>query len=162
VARPLLIFLPLLLAGCLEWPEELMRPDGANSDNQSPSCPVSCINLCSQGVCEIDCRKDACVCPAGYPCEAQCDAKGDCPGAIDCTQATSCTIHCEADSSCAGRISCGPGFCSVRCSGWSSCAAGVDCEASCGCAVQASPSATVLCPAACKNGCRTINNCDNC
>jgi len=112
VIRHRLVVPLLLLAACLDWPEELLQTDarppdtarveaGADLRAFDLGCPSSCTNGCKGGVCRLACTQSPCVCPPGYGCEVDC-GQGDCSGRIDCSQATACDIRCNENGACPG------------------------------------------------------------
>jgi hypothetical protein len=176
---PGMLLVPLL-AACLDWSEDLLRPDGPQA------CPSQCTNNCAGGVCRLTCSGPGsgdCVCPAGMNCEVSCHTVGSCSRRIDCTNAVQCSVTCDGVGSCRGGVDCsgdakctvkcidrdacegsivcGAGFCSVDCSGQAACAGGVDCSASCGCSVTDAPLGKLTCPSACA-ACTPADGCNNC
>jgi len=182
--RSVLVVLLLALAGCLDWPGDLLKTDsplaldstvdvhpGADLDARDVQpfdlqtsdlgCPSSCTNGCKAGVCQLECVQSPCVCPPGLGCEVDC-GQGDCSGSIDCSQATACDIRCDQDNACPGGVVCGSGPCVVECTGKPSCTGGVDCSQSCSCSVEDGPAGKVTCPAFCAGGCAPWDSCDQC
>jgi len=150
------------------------------------NCPVSCVNGCSGGVCELDCTAQTCTCPPGLDCSASCVGKDAC-GSIDCSAASSCSIDCDGDHACKlgtvcptdgdcsvtctgnhacdAPIVCGSGPCDVHCASENACKETVDCSASCACSVNCGDSGCEkgeVCPAGCGGNCAPEDQCDVC